>query len=513
MFEIKDPAIKLFGRTIPLLETQIPAESGEKSDPECQILSDSEVMDACSETTKIYVEDPPAEESGEPVKSSVLDEGKEDNDQTPTQENKTTLDSKPEEDQAETDVAGQEKVLKKPDKILPCPRCNSLDTKFCYYNNYNVNQPRHFCKNCQRYWTAGGTMRNVPVGAGRRKNKHSALQYRHVVVSSDGIPTTEVDTPDSSTHQVLSCGGLSTSSRPLNGNGTVLKFGPDVPLCESMDAVVNFGDQKRSIEMDSVACGENGVKPSSCDSSLTASTCQENELPKNVVQVEQSGILGCYNGLTPPPTHPLQCYPGPPLAYPWNPCWNPVAAMAAGRCSSELVYGPDGSNSNPVQWGSPPMVAVPGFCTPSTPFPFVPASYWGCMPGWAARPWNVPWVGSNGNLSPQSSASNSGCSGSGSPTLGKHSRDANLQVEEKQEKCIWVPKTLRIDDPEEAAKSSIWDTLGIRPDQNEPITKGAGVFKAFQPKTVGKGHVSDASQVLQANPAALSRSQSFQEGT
>lgn len=45
----------------------------------------------------------------------------------------------------------QEKTLKKPDKILPCPRCNSMDTKFCYYNNYNVNQPRHFCKNCQRY--------------------------------------------------------------------------------------------------------------------------------------------------------------------------------------------------------------------------------------------------------------------------------------------------------------------------------------------------------------------------
>ncbi len=58
-------------------------------------------------------------------------------------------------------------------KLVACPRCDSLDTKFCYYNNYNVNQPRHFCKNCQRYWTAGGSLRNVPVGAGRRKNKHS----------------------------------------------------------------------------------------------------------------------------------------------------------------------------------------------------------------------------------------------------------------------------------------------------------------------------------------------------
>ncbi|GMH05508.1 hypothetical protein Nepgr_007348 [Nepenthes gracilis] len=60
---------------------------------------------------------------------------------------------------------------KRPDKIIPCPRCESMDTKFCYFNNYNVNQPRHFCKGCQRYWTAGGALRNVPVGAGRRKSK------------------------------------------------------------------------------------------------------------------------------------------------------------------------------------------------------------------------------------------------------------------------------------------------------------------------------------------------------
>ncbi|KAI8525698.1 hypothetical protein RHMOL_Rhmol13G0249600 [Rhododendron molle] len=60
---------------------------------------------------------------------------------------------------------------KRPDKIIPCPRCKSMETKFCYFNNYNVNQPRHFCKGCQRYWTAGGALRNVPVGAGRRKNK------------------------------------------------------------------------------------------------------------------------------------------------------------------------------------------------------------------------------------------------------------------------------------------------------------------------------------------------------
>ncbi|KAK0603795.1 hypothetical protein LWI29_008723 [Acer saccharum] len=53
---------------------------------------------------------------------------------------------------------------------LPCPRCDSINTKFCYYNNYNFSQPRHFCKACRRYWTQGGTLRDIPVGGGTRKN-------------------------------------------------------------------------------------------------------------------------------------------------------------------------------------------------------------------------------------------------------------------------------------------------------------------------------------------------------
>ncbi|EHA8587123.1 dof zinc finger protein DOF5.7-like [Cocos nucifera] len=56
---------------------------------------------------------------------------------------------------------------------LKCPRCDSPNTKFCYYNNYSLTQPRHFCKTCRRYWTKGGTLRNVPVGGGCRKNKKS----------------------------------------------------------------------------------------------------------------------------------------------------------------------------------------------------------------------------------------------------------------------------------------------------------------------------------------------------
>nr|AFK48690.1 unknown [Medicago truncatula] len=54
---------------------------------------------------------------------------------------------------------------------LKCPRCESTNTKFCYYNNYNLSQPRHFCKTCRRYWTRGGALRNVPVGGGCRRSK------------------------------------------------------------------------------------------------------------------------------------------------------------------------------------------------------------------------------------------------------------------------------------------------------------------------------------------------------
>ncbi|XP_074568727.1 uncharacterized protein LOC141825242 [Curcuma longa] len=59
--------------------------------------------------------------------------------------------------------------------VIECPRCNSTNTKFCYYNNYSRSQPRHFCKTCRRYWTHGGALRNVPVGGGtRRSNKQAA---------------------------------------------------------------------------------------------------------------------------------------------------------------------------------------------------------------------------------------------------------------------------------------------------------------------------------------------------
>ncbi|CAN6728191.1 unnamed protein product [Malus baccata var. baccata] len=63
--------------------------------------------------------------------------------------------------------------IPQPETALKCPRCESTNTKFCYFNNYSLSQPRHFCKTCRRYWTRGGTLRSVPVGGGCRRNKRS----------------------------------------------------------------------------------------------------------------------------------------------------------------------------------------------------------------------------------------------------------------------------------------------------------------------------------------------------
>ena len=71
-----------------------------------------------------------------------------------------------------TDRARMAKIPQ-PEPGLKCPRCESTNTKFCYFNNYSLTQPRHFCKTCRRYWTRGGALRSVPVGGGCRRNKRT----------------------------------------------------------------------------------------------------------------------------------------------------------------------------------------------------------------------------------------------------------------------------------------------------------------------------------------------------
>ncbi|OAY59554.2 cyclic dof factor 3 isoform X2 [Manihot esculenta] len=345
-------------------------------------------------------------------------------------------------EQSETSNS-QEKTLKKPDKILPCPRCNSMDTKFCYYNNYNVNQPRHFCKNCQRYWTAGGTMRNVPVGAGRRKNKSSssaaaAAHYRQIMVSE----------------------ALRTST-------SVLNFGSDSPLCESVASVLNLSDKTQNNIRNGYHRPEQSILIS-CGGG--ASDNGDDRASGSSVTVSNSSEKKGNCGFTPEPQVPS--FAGPPWSYPW----------------------------------SSPM-APPTFCPSGFPVSFYPApAYWGCS---VPTPWNVAPC-----LSPQSLSLNHHCFTS---ALGKHTREGKIlnptHSESPSESSVLIPKTLRIDDPSEAAKSSIWATLGIKSSDKTNLNGGRSLFKGFESKNEDRNYRAETSPLLHANPAALSRSLKFQEST
>lgn len=291
---------------------------------------------------------------------------------------KTTA-SKTEDEHSETSESIDQKPLKKPDKILPCPRCKSKETKFCYYNNYNAHQPRHFCKNCQRYWTAGGTMRNVPVGAGRRKSKTSISDHRHLIV------------PETLVRISVDPNGLS------NPNGTVQ-------------------------------------------------------------------IQGGHEDYTKSPSY--LAFPFPPQTWP----------------SADLRF---------QFYHGPPPICAPGFTMPfySTYLACDGSGAWPYVPTTSSD----SQTGLNSGLNPQ--------------TLGKHPRneetlnsnDLLKEDETNAEKCIWVPKIQRIDDPGKAAKSSIWTSLG---------------FKKEMVDSVSRNCFAEASHhFMRANPAALSRSHNFHESS
>ncbi|EOY07547.1 hypothetical protein QUC31_011279 [Theobroma cacao] len=102
-----------------------------------------------------------------------------------------------------------------PEVATKCPRCESTNTKFCYFNNYSLTQPRHFCKTCRRYWTRGGALRNVPVGGGCRRNKRSKAG------SSSKSPV-------SGDRQTAS-GSSSTISSNSGSTADILGLGPQLP--------------------------------------------------------------------------------------------------------------------------------------------------------------------------------------------------------------------------------------------------------------------------------------------
>ncbi|MCD7458537.1 hypothetical protein HAX54_038508 [Datura stramonium] len=53
------------------------------------------------------------------------------------------------------------------------------------------NCPRYFCKGCRRYWTKGGSLRNVPVGGGCRKSRRSRSARKDDNTLQTRSPTVE----------------------------------------------------------------------------------------------------------------------------------------------------------------------------------------------------------------------------------------------------------------------------------------------------------------------------------
>ncbi|ESQ34027.1 hypothetical protein EUTSA_v10008213mg [Eutrema salsugineum] len=96
----------------------------------------------------------------------------------------------------------QQQQPQQPQPQLKCPRCDSSNTKFCYYNNYSLSQPRHFCKACKRYWTRGGTLRNVPVGGSYRKNKRVKRPATATAASTASTTTTTNSSSPNNPHQI-----------------------------------------------------------------------------------------------------------------------------------------------------------------------------------------------------------------------------------------------------------------------------------------------------------------------
>ncbi|EFJ35120.1 hypothetical protein SELMODRAFT_29567, partial [Selaginella moellendorffii] len=56
-----------------------------------------------------------------------------------------------------------------PDNVYQCPRCQSYNTRFDYYNNEKRDQPRFACRACKKQWTQGGKIRAASSGGRKRK--------------------------------------------------------------------------------------------------------------------------------------------------------------------------------------------------------------------------------------------------------------------------------------------------------------------------------------------------------
>lgn len=165
---------------------------------------------------------------------------------------------------------------------LKCPRCSSTNTKFCYFNNYNKSQPRHFCKSCKRHWTKGGTLRNVPVG-GCRKHKRPKI-------SSTSTTTTTAASGVQTCRKFPSVTNINDHKITYNTLYHSLIL-PSSPLSYNSTNGINTKLLMGSYETDNTA-GLNVSEPQNPNTEFTFSTL-------NTFEMNSSSIMNptCYQSL------------------------------------------------------------------------------------------------------------------------------------------------------------------------------------------------------------------------
>ncbi|XVE75859.1 hypothetical protein DITRI_Ditri12bG0125300 [Diplodiscus trichospermus] len=164
-----------------------------------------------------------------------------------------------------------------------CPRCGSSNTKFCYYNNYSLTQPRYFCKGCRRYWTKGGSLRNVPVGGGCRKNRRAkSLRLPTGGVSSCGVVPT-----DSIGH---SYGNKVNASAESNSSSSAVSDGSHI------DLALVYANFLNNQQPENKSGSEVPELPNELDPSLEFSSLWNTNIMESGMQLpEENGLTGCLN--------------------------------------------------------------------------------------------------------------------------------------------------------------------------------------------------------------------------
>ncbi|XP_022640721.1 dof zinc finger protein DOF3.5 [Vigna radiata var. radiata] len=197
-----------------------------------------------------------------------------------------------------------------------CPRCGSSNTKFCYYNNYSLTQPRYFCKGCRRYWTKGGSLRNVPVGGGCRKNRRGNKTLLRQSIDGFTFKTSSSSPCGNATDHNNNPVGHSYDPRirtsAASSSSSVLSDGPNIDLAL---VYANFLNQNPS--------SESGIESSNPDQVRTAfdpslennSRLSNTDVSDPSTLPEEISLTGCLNLPEQPSTHSAEANNGGQICY------------------------------------------------------------------------------------------------------------------------------------------------------------------------------------------------------